>query len=87
MNQIEDVPDGIFKKLGSLKVLKLGANLLTMMAPKSLIGLEKLEEISLYGNQLKTIPAQALNKLTNLRYLDLAGNQIKYVNCWGFGGL
>ena len=78
VNQLTELPSGIFNSLTSLTTLSLSDNQLTAsMVPAGIFNsLSALGSLDLSLNQLTELPAGIFNSLTNLTTLDLCDNQL-----------
>ncbi|XP_066264959.1 malignant fibrous histiocytoma-amplified sequence 1 homolog [Branchiostoma lanceolatum] len=77
VNQVEEIPPGVFPRLPKLKNLRIGSNKLKSL-PEDLVSLEKLEYLKISSNKFTTFPPQLL-QLPSIRQVCLSANKITEV--------
>ena len=85
-NQIQNIQDGAFNSLISLKKLHIDNNNLTELN-NVFKGLSKLLYLGLQGNQIKELKSSSLDHLASLQSLYLSDNKITNVDAHMFYGL
>ncbi|CAH2318812.1 toll-like receptor 21 [Pelobates cultripes] len=75
-NGIQNLPDGIFKNLFSLRSLNLENICLQTLNPHVFSNLTKLRKLQLMKNALKHINIDILKNMTSLTYLDIRKSPI-----------
>ncbi|XP_078583239.1 uncharacterized protein LOC144865962 [Branchiostoma floridae x Branchiostoma japonicum] len=77
VNQVEEIPPGVFTRLPKLKNLRIGSNRLKTL-PEDLVSLERLEYLKISSNKFTSFPPQLL-QLPNIRQVCLSANKITEV--------
>jgi adenylate cyclase len=77
-NELQEIPNGLFRHLTNLEELYLSGNKLTNLQPaEDLPRMTKLSTLYLNGNRLQNLP-QELGKIETLMVLDVGSNVLKY---------
>ncbi|XP_071099590.1 leucine-rich repeat-containing G-protein coupled receptor 5-like [Haliotis cracherodii] len=79
MNNISHLPETIFRKLESLKELRLASNHLKKLPRRLFRNVRYLQTLWLQGNKFKVVPRRAIQSLDRLMELKLETNQIEVV--------
>ncbi|CAH1251249.1 MFHAS1 [Branchiostoma lanceolatum] len=77
VNQVEEIPAGVFPRLPNLRNLRIGSNKLKSL-PEDLVSLEKLEYLKISSNKFAAFPPQLL-QLPSIRQVCLSANKITEV--------
>ncbi|XP_019646378.1 PREDICTED: malignant fibrous histiocytoma-amplified sequence 1 homolog [Branchiostoma belcheri] len=77
VNQVEEIPSGVFPRLRKLKNLRIGSNKLKSL-PEDLAQLENLEYLKISSNKFSSFPPQLL-QLPSIRQVCISGNKITEV--------
>ncbi|KAM6986255.1 leucine-rich repeat-containing protein 19-like [Aplochiton taeniatus] len=76
-NRLRGLPEKLFSRLSTLKVLSLSGNNLTLVEPGAFVGLTELERLDLSHNALQALPPEVFGGLPGLRSLQLQGNRLE----------
>ncbi|XP_019646424.1 PREDICTED: malignant fibrous histiocytoma-amplified sequence 1 homolog [Branchiostoma belcheri] len=77
VNQVEEIPSGVFPRLPKLKNLRIGSNKLKSL-PEDLAQLENLEYLKISSNKFSSFPPQLL-QLPSIRQVCISANKITEV--------
>ncbi|XP_035663819.1 malignant fibrous histiocytoma-amplified sequence 1 homolog [Branchiostoma floridae] len=77
VNQVEEIPPGVFPCLPKMKNLRIGSNRLKTL-PEDLVSLERLEYLKISSNKFTMFPPQLL-QLPRIRQVCLSANKITEV--------
>ncbi|XP_015216958.2 matrix-remodeling-associated protein 5 [Lepisosteus oculatus] len=79
-NDIQSIPNGVFRDLISLQVLKMSYNKVNVITGQAFQGLSSLLRLHLDHNRIGFIHPDAFNGLTALRLLHLEGNLLQQLH-------
>ncbi|KAI8483914.1 hypothetical protein Bbelb_383040 [Branchiostoma belcheri] len=77
VNQVEEIPSGVFPRLPKLKNLRIGSNKLKSL-PEDLAQLENLEYLKISSNKFSSFPPQLL-QLPSIKQVCISANKITEV--------
>ena len=86
-NQIEELPNGLFKNNVNLEEIVLYENKLKFIGSTLFDGLTKLKEIDLNRNQIEELPNGLFKTNVNLETIFLWNNKLKFIGSTLFNGL
>ena len=87
LNQLTELPSGVFRGLLRLEHVDLGGNKLNLGPDIFANDLANLDYLSLYENQLTELPSGVFTGLSNLGRLDLSGNWLTGLSSGALVGL